>query len=204
VSARRLARALIARRAADNRRVNIIWTVGHSTHPIETFLRILARAGITSVADVRRFPASRKHPHFNQQALAEALAGAGMAYHGFPELGGRRTPRPGSPNTAWRVAGFQGYADYMESPAFKAGVERLLVVARAAPTAIMCAEALWTRCHRGLIADYLKALGLTVIHLRDGASEEHPYTGAARLVEGRLSYRAEGGAAECVNAETHD
>jgi uncharacterized protein (DUF488 family) len=184
--------------------VDTIWTVGHSTLPLDTFLRILTRAGIVRLADVRRFPASRKHPHFTQRPLAEALAGAGIVYHGFPELGGRRTPRPGSPNTAWRVAGFQGYADYMESPAFREGVERLRAVARAAPTAIMCAEALWTRCHRGLIADYLKARGVTVIHLRDGAAEEHPYTSAARLVGGQLSYRPADGAPQYVSKEPHD
>jgi uncharacterized protein (DUF488 family) len=180
--------------------VDTVWTVGHSTHPIEVFLGILGREGIRAVADVRRFPASRKHPQFNQQPLARSLAVAGIDYHGFTELGGRRSPRPGSLNLAWRNAGFQGYADYMESPAFAAGVERLLRLARGTPTVIMCAEALWWRCHRALIADYLKSVGLTVVHLRQEGSEEHPYTSAARIVAGRLSYRAEKAAGTLFDA----
>ncbi|MFB3818544.1 MAG: DUF488 family protein [Candidatus Methylomirabilales bacterium] len=168
-----------------------IWTIGHSTLPLERFLGILTRAGVRALADVRRFPGSRKHPQFNQPVLAQAARDAGIAYHPFPDLGGRRSPRPGSRNTAWRVAGFQGYADYMETPAFQAAAQRLIRLAREAPLAIMCAEALWWRCHRGLIADHLKAGGLEVIHLTETGQEEHPYTAAARLVDGRLSYRAE-------------
>jgi uncharacterized protein (DUF488 family) len=171
--------------------VDTIWTVGHSTHPIDVFLGILGREGIRAVADVRRFPASRKHPQFNRPPLARSLALAGIDYQGFTELGGRRTPRPDSRNRAWRNAGFQGYADYMESQAFAAGIQRLLRLARGTPTAIMCAEALWWRCHRALIADCLKSGGLTVIHLNVEGSEEHPYTSAAQIVGGRLSYRGD-------------
>lgn len=170
-----------------------VWTIGHSTLSLERFLAILTRADVRALADVRRFPGSRKHPQFNQPALAQAARDAGIAYHSFPDLGGRRAPRLGSRNTAWRVAGFQGYADYMETPAFQAGAERLIALARDAPSAIMCAEALWWRCHRGLIADYLKAGGFQVLHLTESGQEEHPYTAAARLVAGRLSYRAEDG-----------
>jgi uncharacterized protein (DUF488 family) len=171
--------------------MGVIWTIGHSTLPLERFLAILTRAEVRALADVRRFPGSRKHPQFNQAALAQAARDAGIAYHPFPDLGGRRTVQPGSRNTAWRVAGFQGYADYMETPAFQAAARRLIGLAREAPLAIMCAEALWWRCHRGLIADYLKAEGFAVIHLAERGQEEHPYTAAARLVHGRLSYRAE-------------
>jgi len=171
--------------------VDTIWTIGHSTLPLEAFLGILAQAGILALADVRRFPGSRKHPQFNQPVLAAAARDAGIAYHAFPELGGRRTPRPGSRNTAWRVAGFQGYADYMETEAFRAGAARLMALARAHAAAIMCAEALWWRCHRSLIADYLKTQGFRVLHLSAGGTEEHPYTRAARVVAGRLSYAGE-------------
>lgn len=173
---------------AAKRGMRTIWTVGHSTLPIETFIEILRRAGVRALADVRRFPGSRKHPHFNQQPLAAAVTAAEIEYHAFPELGGRRTPRPGSRNTAWRVAGFQGYADYMETEAFRRHVERLGELAEQLPTAIMCAEAVWWRCHRSLIADFLKAEGFRVVHLWEDGAEEHSFTGPARIVAGRLSY----------------
>jgi uncharacterized protein (DUF488 family) len=138
---------------------------------------------------VRRFPASRRHPHFNADALARSLGEAGIAYHPAPGLGGRRTPRADSRNTALRVAGFRGYADYMETPAFREEIEKLLAIATEAPTAILCAEALWWRCHRSLIADCLLARGIAVTHiLRPGESRPHAYTSAARVVDGKLSY----------------
>ncbi len=166
-----------------------IWTVGHSTRTLDEFVGLLQAYGITAVADVRRYPGSRRYPHFNREALSVALAGAGIAYVHFPELGGRRQPRPDSPNTAWRNESFRGYADYMETEPFRAGVDRLLDLARRRSTAIMCAEALWWRCHRSLISDYLKAMGMEVIHILDAThSQIHPYTPAARIVEGRLSY----------------
>jgi uncharacterized protein (DUF488 family) len=171
--------------------VPAVWTIGHSTLPLERFLAILTRAEVRALADVRRFPGSRRHPQFNQPVLEEAARDAGIVYHSFPDLGGRRARRPDSLNTAWRVASFQGYADYMETPAFQAAAQRLIALAREARLAIMCAEALWWRCHRGLIADYLKAGGFDVIHLTESGQEVHPYTAAARLVAGRLSYRAE-------------
>ena len=166
-----------------------IWTVGHSTRPIADFLALLAAHGIQALIDVRRFPASRRSPHFNQEAFAQALATAGIAYVFLPELGGLRKPRPASRNTAWRNAGFRGYADHMETVEFQKGMEQLLAMARSKPTVIMCAEARWWRCHRALIADYLKAQGSKVIHiLAPGKSEMHPYTSAARMSEGKLSY----------------
>ena len=166
-----------------------IWTIGHSTRSIREFLDSLGQHGLRAVADVRRYPASRTFPHFNREPLAAALATAGIAYESFAELGGRRSRQPGSANTAWRDPGFQGYADYMETAAFLTGLDRLLRYAEHRPTAIMCAEALWWRCHRGLIADALKAAGHTVVHILDGSTQEHPYTAAARIVDGRLSYR---------------
>jgi uncharacterized protein (DUF488 family) len=166
-----------------------IWTIGHSNRSLEDFLAHLASFNIDVLTDVRRFPGSKKHPHFNQQTLAQSLATSGVAYECFPELGGRRKPRPDSLNTAWRNDSFRAYADYMESDEFRAGVVRLLSVAENRRAAIMCSEAVWWRCHRSLIADYLKSRGIEVEHIVSlKKSEPHPYTTAARLVDGRLSY----------------
>ena len=168
----------------------IIWTVGHSTLAADEFLELLTSHQIVHLADVRRFPGSRRYPQFNREQLSETLGASGIAYHHFPELGGRRTPRPDSPNTAWRNESFRGYADFMETDEFRRGIARLLELARAGRTAIMCAEALWWRCHRSLIADYLKTEGVEVCHITGpGKSDSHPYTRAASIVEGRLSYR---------------
>jgi uncharacterized protein (DUF488 family) len=166
-----------------------IWTVGHSTKSLEGFLRMLRAHGISALADVRRFPRSRRHPHFNQEELSQALVNCAIEYVHFPELGGRRSPRGDSPNTVWRSEGFRGYADYMMTDPFTKGMERLLVLTAAKPTALMCAEAVWWRCHRALISDYLKAVGKTVLHiLSETKTEPHPFTSAARIVEGRLTY----------------
>jgi uncharacterized protein (DUF488 family) len=168
-----------------------LWTIGHSTHPIEDFLAILKAHDIEAVADVRQFPGSRRYPQFGKDALAKSLACAGIIYTHFPELGGRRRPQPHSPNTAWRNEAFQGYADYMMTPAFTAGIGRLLKLAREKRTVVMCAELLWWRCHRSLISDYLKANGHHVLHIMDTKTpKEHPFTSAARLVDGKLSYSA--------------
>jgi len=121
--------------------------------------------------------------------MAQALPQVGIAYVAMPELGGRRTPRADTRNTAWRNSGFRGYADYMETPDWQSARDRLAQLAQSRRTAMMCAEALWWQCHRGLIADDLKAHGWAVIHLQaPGRSEEHPYTAAARIVGGRLVY----------------
>jgi uncharacterized protein (DUF488 family) len=169
---------------------NAVWTVGHSTRPLEDFLDILAENRIEAVADVRRYPGSRRWPHFAREPLAMALANRGLLYLWLPELGGRRTPRADSPNTAWRSASFRGYADYMETEAFADGLDRLVNLASGLRTAVMCAESLWWRCHRGLIADVLRWYRFDVIHiLGPGSTASHPYTAAARIVHGRLSYR---------------
>src|SRR6185312_11939964 len=118
-----------------------IWTIGHSTRSIEEFIALLNESKIKAVADVRRFPGSRRHPQFSQPQLASALAEAGIEYFHLPELGGRRAPRRDSPNTAWRNEAFRGYADYMMTADFRAGIERLLEIARRLHTAILCAEA---------------------------------------------------------------
>lgn len=166
-----------------------LWTVGHSNGPLDSLVARLKRPGIAVVADVRRFPGSRRHPHFSREQLAPALALDGLEYTWLPELGGRRRPRPDSPNTAWRNASFRGYADYMATPAFEAAVERLIDIGRKRPTAALCAELLWWQCHRALIADYLKSHGHEVLHITgDGRTVPHPFTSAARLVNGCLQY----------------
>ena len=167
-----------------------MWTIGHSTRKIDQFTSLLEERGIKLVADVRGLPGSKRYPQFNKEALAQSLRERGIRYEHLPELGGRRKPRPDSRNTAWRNASFRGYADYMETEEFHKGVRRLLDLANeAGRAAIMCAEAVWWRCHRALISDYLKAQGIEVTHIVDAnKSEPHPYTSAARMVDGTLSY----------------
>jgi uncharacterized protein (DUF488 family) len=172
-----------------------IWTLGHSTRSLQEFFDLLAENRIEAVADVRRYPGSRRWPHFARGPLAEALDTRGLAYLWLPELGGRRTPAADSPNTAWRNASFRGYADYLATEPFAVGLDRLVNLASGLRTAIMCAESLWWRCHRGLIADVLRWDGFDVIHiLGPGSTASHPYTAAARIVGGRLSYSAVGAA----------
>lgn len=166
-----------------------VWTIGHSTRSLAEFLGLLAANRIEALVDVRQFPGSRRYPHFNQRELSQSLAQAGVQYVSLPELGGRRKPRPDSHNIAWRNESFRGYADYMETLEFRAGIERLLAVARVKRTAIMCSEALWWRCHRALISDYIKAAGVTVEHILDSnKNETHPYTPVARVKDGKVSY----------------
>ena len=139
---------------------------------------------------MRRFAGSRKHPHFNQTELQRLLRSAGIDYVHIPGLGGRRRARPDSPNAAWRNASFRGYADHMATAEFHAGIDALTKTAAKERTAIMCAEALWWRCHRALIADYLKSQGTEVLHIGDtGPASPHPYTSAATIKDGRLSYQ---------------
>jgi uncharacterized protein (DUF488 family) len=166
-----------------------VWTIGHSTRSLGEFIELLASNNIEAIADVRRYPGSRRWPHFAREPLGTALENRGFVYAWFPELGGRRTPKPDSRNTAWRSSAFRGYADYMESEEFAEGLERLVNLSYGLRTAIMCAELLWWRCHRGLIADVLRWLGFEVIHiLGPDSTAIHPYTPAARVVRGRLIY----------------
>jgi uncharacterized protein (DUF488 family) len=170
-----------------------VFTVGHSTRPVHDFVALLKANAVAMVADVRRFPASRRHPQFAREALAAALGSAGIAYEWLPELGGRRVPSADSHNTAWHNQGFRGYADYMETQAFRLGIARLMDLARHQPTAYMCAEHAWQQCHRGLISDYLKAAGWNVVHiLAGGKTEPHPFTQPARVVDGALTYAPQG------------
>lgn len=146
-----------------------IYTVGHSTRSSEELLALLREAEVQRVADVRAFPSSRRHPQFDRGALASWLPSAGIVYEHLPGLGGRRSPSPGSPNRGWRERAFQGYADHMASPEFQRALADLEAGARERATAIMCAEAVWWRCHRRLIADALLVRGWRVEHLGIGA-----------------------------------
>ncbi|HEY1683518.1 MAG TPA: HVA1 family protein [Tepidisphaeraceae bacterium] len=168
-----------------------IWTIGHSTRSIEEFLDLLRANQIEILVDVRHFPGSRRYPHFNKPELANYLTQAGIRYEHLVELGGRRPARKDSHNLIWQNASFRGYADYMETQPFRDGIDRLLQIARSGRTAIMCSEAVWWRCHRSMIADYLKSHGIRVLHILSLQKvEEHPYTSAARIVNGKLSYES--------------
>jgi len=167
-----------------------IWTIGHSTRKIDIFISLLEANGIKLVVDVRKLPGSKRYPQFNKDALAASLNERGITYEHFPDLGGRRKSKPDSRNIAWRNAAFRGYADYMETEEFRNAAEQLVDLANeVGPAVIMCAEAVWWRCHRALIADYLKARGVEVTHIVDlNKTEPHPFTSAARVMNGELSY----------------
>jgi uncharacterized protein (DUF488 family) len=166
-----------------------VWTVGHSTRTLPEFLGVLAPYGIAAVADVRRFPGSRRLPQFDKSALEAALHAAGLEYASIPALGGRRRSAPDTPNTAWRHPAFRGYADHAAGEEFALGLFELLMVAWGLRTAVMCAEVLWWRCHRRIIADVLVSLGMTVIHIVDAkTAQAHQLTTPARLVRGVLTY----------------
>ena len=163
-----------------------IVTIGHSNHSLEHFLTLLAQHVVEALVDIRRFPGSRKHPHFNQDNLATALPGSGLEYHWLEALGGRRhKQREDSPNLGLENQGFRNYADYMLTEEIRKGVEELLVVARWKRTAIMCAEGLFWQCHRRLVSDFLVANGLTVQHIMPtGELRPHKLTSGA-VIEGR-------------------
>jgi uncharacterized protein (DUF488 family) len=166
-----------------------VWTIGHSTRGLDELIALLEAHRIEAVADVRRYPGSRRHPQFGTAALERALAARGLDYLWLPLLGGRRRPRPDSANTGWRNASFRGYADYMETEPFAEGLTALVALAAAERTAVMCAEALWWRCHRALIADVLRSEGFPVLHIVSATSTvAHPYTSVARIRGGRLRY----------------
>jgi len=167
-------------------------TVGHSTRSLAELVALLRAHGVRAVADVRRFPASRRHPHLAAAPLAAALVEAGLLYRHLPALGGRRRPRPDSPHTAWRQPGFRGYADHMETAEFAAGLAALVeLAATRPPVALLCAEAAWWRCHRRLIADALVVRGEPVAHLLDPRRRAlHRLPAFARVTGGRLLYAA--------------
>ena len=143
----------------------VIWTVGHSDRPLEKFVHLLQKHGVTLVVDVRKMPRSRHNPQFNGDTLSQVLREAGIDYVDMPGLGGLRRRRPDSPNTGWENASFQGYADYMLTPEFEKSLQELLERAGKQPAALMCAEAVPWRCHRSLIADALVVRGICVEHI---------------------------------------
>ncbi|NCT68808.1 MAG: DUF488 domain-containing protein [Rhodanobacteraceae bacterium] len=162
-----------------------IWTIGHSTHPLDVLVGLLRAQRIECVADVRRFPGSRRHPQFGSEALAAGLPDAGIGYRHFGALGGRRTPQPDSRNGVWRNAAFRGYADYMASADYRAAFAALQALAREQRCALLCAEVLWWRCHRSLIADDLVLHGWRVVHiLGNGHLTPHAFREPARLLDG--------------------
>jgi uncharacterized protein (DUF488 family) len=169
-----------------------VWTIGHSTHPFEEFVEMLHSFSIQVVIDIRSFPGSRKFPHFNKEILQLTLPENGIEYIHLKKLGGRRKVNPDSKNTAWRHLAFRAYADYMETIDFKEGIQELEQIALKKRTAYMCSEAVWWRCHRSMVSDYLKADGWKVLHIMAVRKEqEHPFTAVARMVNGELTYQAE-------------
>src|SRR3954453_22095918 len=169
---------------------NTLWTIGHSTRPIEAFLDLLSENQIETLADVRRFPGSRRHPQFNREILAAALADADIIYQDFPALGGRRTAlSEASQSSAWRVAAFAAYADYLLTDEFKTAYNELSAVAEHSRTAIMCAEAVPWRCHRRLIADQFLAQGWQVLDIiAPKNTKQHERPPFARIMNGQVTY----------------
>lgn len=166
-----------------------LWTIGHSTRTWPEFLDPLREHGIEVLVDVRRFPSSRRAPWANGDALVGATHASGLEYTHLAELGGFRRPRPGSRNTGWRSEGFRGYADHMETRAFRVALEALLGTAVDRRVAVMCAEAVPWRCHRSLLSDALLARGVRVVHiLGPGKAQDHRLTAFARVRGGRVTY----------------
>jgi uncharacterized protein (DUF488 family) len=168
-------------------------TIGHSNHPLARFLALLNQHEVEALVDIRRFPGSRKHPHFNRDSLPAALQQSGVEYHWLEALGGRRHRQQSeSPNRGLENQGFRNYADYMLTDEFREGVEQLLDVARRKRTAIMCAEGLFWQCHRRLVSDFLMANGVTVQHIMPGGElRPHTLTPGAVVEGGRVTYPGE-------------
>lgn len=168
----------------------MIYTIGHSTHSADAFLALLRTHGVTHLADVRTMPMSRRHPHFNRDSLEKFLAASGIQYRHFGGLGGLRKPKRDSTNTAWKHPSFRGYADYMETEAFERAFRELVAFASEGPTAVMCAEAVWWRCHRQLLADALLVQGVPVWHIVGADAKPHEMSAFARILEGKVIYPA--------------
>lgn len=178
------------KRSAEKKK--IIWTIGHSTHEFGEFLEMLHSFKIELVADIRSFPGSRKFPQYNTESLQTTLPANGIAYVHLKKLGGRRKVNVASKNTSWRHLAFRAYADYMEKEDFKEGIRELEAIAAKKRTAYMCSEAVWWRCHRSMVSDYLKVRGWKVMHIMGiGKEEEHPFTSPARVENGKLTYMPE-------------
>jgi uncharacterized protein (DUF488 family) len=170
--------------------VQLIYTIGHSTRELTDFLALLRENGIKRLADIRRYPGSRRYPHFSKEALAKSLAEYGIEYVHFEDLGGRRKPLGDSPNTAIRNEQFRAYADYMATPEFHAAVDRLL--ASDLRTAYMCAEGVPWRCHRNLLSDEMVRRGIKVVHiLGHGERREHERNSIARVEGDHVTYQVD-------------
>ena len=166
-----------------------IYTIGHSTHTIAEFMAMLHSFDIKTIVDIRRFPSSCKFPQFDQENLKASLNEAGIQYIHMLELGGRRQAKKDSKNTVWKNESFRGYADYMETTEFKNAVTHLGEIALKQTTAYMCSEAVWWRCHRSMVSDYLKAKGWNVLHIMGmNKVQEHKYTAPARIVGENVFY----------------
>lgn len=167
----------------------VVSTIGHSTRSLEEFIQILQAHSIEHVVDIRTVPRSRSNPQFNRETLPASLQAAGIAYEHMAGLGGLRRARSDSANIAWRNASFRGYADYMQTSEFKASLDRLIVITRERPTAIMCAEALHWRCHRSLVADALLARGIAVQHIQNAKrAQPHRMTPFAQVNGSQIVY----------------
>lgn len=166
-----------------------IYTIGHSTRTFEEFVLLLASFKIELLVDIRSYPGSKRYPHFNKENLQQHLPEHGIKYQHLLELGGRRKALKDSKNGVWKNDAFRGYADYMETEEFKKGIIILEDFAAEYTTAYMCSEAVWWRCHRSLVSDYLKWKGWNVMHIMgENKSEEHPYTSPAKIINGQLVY----------------
>lgn len=169
-----------------------IYTIGHSTHSMDEFLAMLQSFGIKTLVDIRSMPGSRKFPQFNKENLKISMEEAGIQYIHQSDLGGRRKIKKDSKNTRWNHPSFRSYADYMETEEFKNAIIKLEQTAIEQPTAYMCSEAVWWRCHRSMVSDYLKAKDWTVLHIMAiGKVQEHRYTAPARIVDGKVIYTEE-------------
>jgi uncharacterized protein (DUF488 family) len=166
-----------------------VWTIGHSTRTLEHFITMLQSFNIETLVDIRSFPGSKRYPHFNKENLEQSIPANNIQYLHLKSLGGRRPVQKDSKNTAWKHPAFRGYADYMETDEFKAGIQQLETTAIKQRTAYMCSEAVWWRCHRSMVSDYLKLHGWTVYHIMEtGKATEHTYTKPAKIIKGQLSY----------------
>lgn len=167
----------------------IIFTIGHSTRELAEFLEMLKKNNVTCLVDVRRFPSSKNFPAYNQENIRETLTNNGIEYIHLEALGGRRKALKDSLNSVWNHPSFQGYADYMETPEFAEAVGQLEQIAKNKVTAIMCSEAVFWRCHRSMISDFLKSKSYSVMHIMSTTKlTEHSYTAAAQIHNGKLSY----------------
>jgi uncharacterized protein (DUF488 family) len=166
-----------------------VWTIGHSTRTIEHFVEMLRSFNIKMLVDIRSFPCSRKYPQFNKENLITSMPANNIEYLHLKSLGGRRPVHKDSRNTGWKHPAFRGYADYMETDEFKEGIKELESIALEQRTAYMCSEAVWWRCHRSMVSDYLKLRSWLVHHIMEtDKATEHTYTQPAKIINGQLSY----------------